>query len=403
MKSINGQVSNETSIIQNYMPDKEGTITLPPFVMKINGQSVRSPGAKIVVGPPADNRASDPFAYDPFEDFFGKPGEGTDGKTDAFFSIQSNKKEIWAGEGITITISFFVADDNQAELNFYDVGNQLANIVKRIKPENCWEENFGIEEIIPRKVRLGKKGYTEYRIYQSTLFPIVAKDLQVPALTLNMMQYKGGAGFGRAGREEIKPFYSKPLQIKVKPLPPHPMRGNVSVGTFTLVDKPGRKQVALNQGLGLDVSISGEGNISYVPEPQVVKSALLDVYPPNTQQTIQRANGKVSGEKVFSYLLVPRERGDFNLRNTFFWVFFNTKTGQYDTLRPQSTINVLEGKSAGTAGTSAKAQDSFYSWIEKADPSLQNLTQRVRDPWSWVNFAMAGMALITLVLMFVRR
>lgn len=408
MRSMNGQVTNEASIIQNYMPEKEGTFKLPPFSMKVNSNTVKSPGATIVVGPPVDKQANDPFganpfAYDPFEDFYKKGRDLPEGKADAMFSIQADKTEIWAGEGVNIIISFLVSDENQADLMFYDIGNQLASIVKKIKPQNCWEENFGIEEINARKVKVGKKNYTEYRIYQATLFPLVAKSFTIPSLKLNMLKSKGSASFfGAPAGEEIKPFYSKPVTITVKDLPDHPLKGNVSVGVYSIEEKLLKKRVNINEGVAFEMGIKGEGNISYIQSPLTTKSEMLDMYPPNTQQTIQRAGGRVTGQKTFSYLLVPKEKGNFQVRNAIFWVYFNSKLGQYDTLFPTSVIRVVEGKSA-SAGASAKAEDSFYAWIEKADPSEIDLVARKNNSLFWINIAMAVMAAITLVVSFLRR
>lgn len=407
MRNINGQVSNESSIIQNYMPSKEGTFVLPPFSMKVNGFTVKSPGAKIKVGPPQEPKGrdpfgSDPFAYDPFEDFFGgKRQDVQNARADAFLSVQADKKEIYAGEGVNVTLSFFVAEDNQAEIDFYDLGTQLANMVKQIKPANCWEENFGIEEIIPRKVQLGKKRYTEYPIYQATLFPLVARSFSIPALKLNMVSYRAGAAtfFGAQRKEELKPFFSKPVEIKVKDLPPHPLKGQISVGRFALFENLGKKKTSINEGVGFDIAIKGEGNITYIPEPTVAKSDLADIYPPNTRQTVQRAGGRVTGEKVFSYLIVPKEQGGISLRNSFYWVFFNTEKGRYDTLRPSGDLFVTKGK-ALAAGKSAISKDSFYGLIDKADTAL--LTEKAENKVLklWVNIAIGIMAVATLWLSF---
>lgn len=407
MSSVNGRVTNETSIIQNYMPEKQGTYKLPAFSMKVNGSIVRSPGATIVVGPPVEQKKADPFgvdpfAYDPFEDFFNKPG-GQEAKADAFFSVQADKKEVWVGEGVNITVSFLVADDNMADMNFYDLGNQLQGFLKKIKPETCWEENFGIDEIVPFRTRIGKKNYTEYRIYQSTLYPLTPKAISIPALTLNMARVKPGAGFyGAVSKEDLKPFYSRPVMVKVKELPPHPLKGNVSVGEFVLQEKQASKEVGINQGLSVDLAIVGEGNISYIPEPILNKTSILDIYPPNTRQNIRREAGKVRGQKVFSYLLVPREQGTFALKDNLFWVYFNTKTARYDTLFPKGIFRVLKGLKKNT-GVTAKTQDSFYSWIEKADPKEIDLNKKERKGLFWINIGMATMAAITLLLSFLRR
>jgi hypothetical protein len=412
MRSVNGQVTHETSIIQNYMPEKEGVFKLPPFQMKVNGAVLKSPGASITVGPPVEQKNTDPFganpfAYDPFEDFFGgaRSSELKNGKADAIFSIQTDKTEIWAGAGINVTISFLVAEENAAELEFYNLGEQLAGLIKKTKPSNCWEENFGIEEIVPRKLKLGKKNYTEYRFYQATWYPLVAKNFSIPSMKWEMLQFKTGPGsgfFGSGRKEEIKPFYSKPLEIKVKELPPHPMKGNISVGQFAMETSLDRKQAGLNQGVAMDIAIKGEGNISYIPEPSKEKSELLDIYPPNTRQNIRRAGGKVTGEKIFSYLLVPRETGRMEVQKSFFWVYFNTAKARYDTLRPDGVFRVKEGKKASTR-SSVSSEDAFFGLIEKA--GKYTLEEEKDEPklGFWINFSLGFMALVTLIVSFWKR
>lgn len=407
MTSINGRVSQEYSLIQNYMPEKQGTFELAPFSMKVNGRVIKSPGASIKVGPPADRKNADPFgsnpfAYDPFEDLFGRGREKEmpDVKADAFFSIQSDKKEVWAGEGFTITISFLVSEDNQAELSFYDVGNQLTQIIKKIKPANCWEENFGIEEIEQRRLKLGSKNYTEYRIYQAVLFPQSAGKIEIPSLKLDMLSQSGNF-FGR-GKEDLKSFSSRPFSIMVKELPEHPLKGKAAVGLFELEEKAAKKSVSVGQGLSYDFVVKGEGNISYIQEPAELKSGLIDVYPPNSRQTIQRAGGRVTGVKTFSYLLLPKEQGQVPVAKVLEWIFFNVKKGQYDTLRPKVILQVKKGKMASSENQE-ESEDSFYSLLDRIDPGVINLSGRKSGSLFWYNLAMAGMALVSLVLWFSKK
>lgn len=406
MQSINGKVTQEYSLIQNYLPEKQGTFTLNPFSMQVNGQTLKSPGTKIQVGPPAQKQNTDPFgsnpfAYDPFEDIFGNRGqESPEAKADAIFSIQSDKKEVWTGEGFTITISFLVSEENQAELSFYDIGNQLSAITKKIKPSNCWEENFGIEEIEQRRLRIGKKNYTEYRIYQASIFPLTPGKIEIPALKLDMITQSGNF-FGR-GKEEIKSFYSRPFRIMVKDLPDHPMKGKASVGVFNLQEKAAVNPVTVGQGTAFDFTIQGEGNISYIQEPEQLKSGLLDVYPPNSNQTIQRAGGRVTGSKSFSYLLLPKEQGRIPLGKTLFWVFFNTRTARYDTLRPHTVLSVKKGKNS-SASSSARSEDSFYSLLEKVTTNPVSLSGKKSDNLLWYNIGITAMALASLLLMFWKR
>jgi hypothetical protein len=129
---------------------------------------------------------------------------------------------------------------------------------------------------------------------------------------------------------------------------------------------------------------------------------LIDIYPPNTQQNIQRAAGRVTGSKVFSYLLVPKEQGNAEIGKALFWVYFNVKSGQFDTLRPKTILNVVKGKTA-SARNSARSEDSFYSLIDKVDHKEVSLEERKSKNLIWYNIAIAVMALISIVLVFVKR
>jgi hypothetical protein len=129
---------------------------------------------------------------------------------------------------------------------------------------------------------------------------------------------------------------------------------------------------------------------------------MLDLYPPNTRQTIQRAGGRVTGGKTFSYLLVPKESGKVELRQVLNWVYFNTVKGRYDTLFPQASFLVMKGKES-SAGSTARKQDSFYDLIDKADSTVMVLGVRRQEGLIWINSGIAAMALIALLLPLFRR
>src|SRR5688572_14713841 len=50
---VNGQISTEQTITQNYAPLKEGEFVIKPFTLEINGKTVAFKGGKVKVGPAA--------------------------------------------------------------------------------------------------------------------------------------------------------------------------------------------------------------------------------------------------------------------------------------------------------------------------------------------------------------
>ena len=370
---VNGQVSSSQSVIMTYVPIRQGIFTIPPFSMKINDQVTYSSGKKIKVGPPIQAQARDPFGRDPFGDFFGKTEtEFVDVKEEALLTLTTSKDEVYVGEGLTATLSFLVADNNRAPMQFYELGRQLSEILKKLKPSNCWEENFNIENIEGEPITIGGKGYTQYKIYQAAFYPLNTEPITFPSVGLEMIKFKVAKNpsfFGQNRQEDFKTFNSKLKVVRVKELPPHPLQNSVAVGSYQLNEKIPTTQLKTGQSVGYEFNVQGEGNISSVERPAIPKDNNFDFYEPNIQQNITREHGRVAGTKSFKYFLVPKEPGQFALGDYFQWIFFNPSSKKYDTLRSKIVLNV-EGESQRNQAIQSTDFGSFYDRIDTTDNSL---------------------------------
>jgi len=378
---INGQMSSSQSIIMTYVPLRQGMITVPSFKMKVNDQLFSVNGKKVKVGPPVQAQQADPFKSffdrDP-TDFFGRnaPTEFVDIKEDALLALTTNKDEVYVGEGFTATLSFLIADNNRAPMQFHDLGKQLSDILKKLRPGNCWEENFNIENIEGEPIQVGNKRYTQYRIYQATFFPLNSQPVNFPSVGLEMIKFKVAKNpsfFGQNRQEDFKKFYSKPKTIKVKELPPHPMRDAVAVGKYKLDERINRTQLQTGQSVSYDFNIYGEGNISSIAKPNIEKNSAFDFYEPNVKQNINREAGHVSGTKSFSYFMIPKEPGTYKLGDYFHWIFFNPESKKYDTLKSQQVVTVA-GESYKNLSIGSNDLGSFYDRIDSTDNTLRTIS-----------------------------
>ncbi len=402
---VNGQISSSQSVTQTYLPSREGTFRLSPFTMTVNDQSVSSPGATITVGPPTQRNArnSNPFADDPFEDFFGRsePQEFVDVKESAFLSLTTTKDEVFLGEGFTTTLAFYVAEENQAPLQFYDLGKQLTDILKEVKPSNAWEENFNIENINGAPVTINGKNYTQYKIYQATFYPLNLESIQFPSVPLKMIKYrvaKNPSFFGRRRQEDFKTFATQPKKVRVKALPPHPMKDAVAVGNYQLEETISNWEVNTGSSFNYNFKVVGEGNISAIEKPTVKPSEHFEVYPPSIEQNINRRNGKVRGSKAFSYYVVPNEPGSYPLSDLVSWVYFNPTTEQYDTLTSDITVEVA-GKSRQNEMISAQDVGSFYDKVASIDNTL--VQRGSANTWQLIaNVLILSMLVLTAIVVF---
>ncbi|HEY9487680.1 MAG TPA: BatD family protein [Chryseosolibacter sp.] len=372
---INGQISSSQSIIMTYLPLRQGTFTVPDFTMTVNDKPFQVAGKKVKVGPPVQQQ-QDPFRsfFDRSpDDFFGREEtEFVDINDDAFLAMTTSKDQVYTGEGFNATLAFFVSEDNRAPLQFHELGRQLSEILKKLKPNNCWEENFNIENIEGEPVTIGNKSYTRYKIYQATYYPLNTETIVFPRVALEMIKYKVAKNpsfFGQNRKEDFKTFYSKPKRITVKELPEHPLKDVVAVGNYKLSEMMPSTDISTGKSVSYVFNIFGEGNVSAIQKPKVPNDANFEFYEPNVRMDIKRENGRVTGTKSFNYFLIPQEPGRYDLKNYFQWVFFNPDESKYDTLQSRLTLYVT-GESTKNEVIEANDDGSFYDKIQTADNTL---------------------------------
>lgn len=402
MNVINGQVTSTNSIIQYYKPTRRGTFTIEPFSVKINGNDVTHPGKTVaVVDPRSSQRRSG--AFDAFDDLFGRETqeepEFIEIEDDAFFASSIDKSEVFVGEGFNVSLAFYMSETNQAPFQFYEPGRQLDDILKKMKPANAWEENFNITNIQPERVTLSGKNYVKYKVYEATFFPFSDGEITIPSISWEMIKYRVARNptfFGSNRMEDFKTFYSSAKSIKVKPLPPHPLRNEVSVGVFQLRENIKEFEAETGDGFTYNFGISGEGNINSISTPRTKQIHKLNTFDPNVRQQINRGGGKVTGIKEYNYYLTINEPGEVKLADHFEWIFFNPIEARYDTLRPAAVINVV-GESKVNQAISRQRLGGLYDLIEVESNKLSS--QRYKYYFSiFINLLLLASVILLAVL-----
>jgi hypothetical protein len=364
---VNGKMSSSQSIIQNYQAMGEGKVVIPDFDITINNQSFSVKGKSIIATGPTQSRRSN--FQDPFQDFFQQkaPSEFIEVEADAFLALTTDKNEIYLGEGITTT--------NRADMKFYYLGAKITEIIKQIKPENSWEENFNIDNINGEPIEIKGAPYTQYKIYQATYFPLNLEPINFPSVGLKLIKYnqvKNPSFFGRNRQEDYETFYSKPKTVKIKALPPHPLKDLVNVGSYKLREAISTEQLTTGQSFNYSFEIRGVGNISALNMPILDPNEWFEFYEPNTVQNIRRSSNRVTGSKKFDYFGIPNEPGTYDLGDFIQWIFFDPVQEKYDTLKSEIQIQV-QGESRKNEYISSNDLGSFYDRIELEDNQLVSI------------------------------
>ena len=299
--TVAGKPEITQSIVQEYIAVKAGTFKVPPQTILVNNIPTKTEAFTLNIAP------SDEANPDVFDDlFWDKIPENINAKADAFLSLNVTKSSVYVGEGFAVTLSFYVAKNNAVEMQFYDLDTQIPEILKKVKPLNCWEENFGITEPQISEVNIKGKVYDEYRLYQAVFFPINNQPIIFSPVGLNMLNFKPG----KSG-EKLKvyqTFSTQSITVLVEELPTHPRRNEATVGAFHLEESIGNNKVSTGKSFQYDLHIGGDGNISTIKLPDIQSDSLFDFYPPDVKQTINRHSGKISGDKLFSFQIIQNKQ-----------------------------------------------------------------------------------------------
>ena len=293
-----------------------------------------------------------------------KKEEFVEVKDEAFLALTTNKSEVYVGEGFTTTLSFYVSASNRASLSFYQLNEQLTDILKALKPEGCWEENFLIQQIEAERVQIKGKPYTRHVLARSVFYPLQIAEVVFPSVGLKMLKYKVSKSpsiWGRRKQSAYKTFYTKAKKIRVNQLPPHPLREQVAVGRYRISEEEKPRKLRTGEGFNYKFTISGEGNISAIRAPKPEKDPRLQFYAPQLSQHIYRSN-LVYGDKTFTYHILPQEAGTYPLSELLKWVYFDPSRSRYDTLQPRLVLEV-EGKSLRNLQVQSNQEDSFYKYL----------------------------------------
>lgn len=374
--SINGNNSRAIILTNSYQANKEGKYTIPAFTIEVDGKKVKSNGVTITVGPPKKRRS----VFDYFqeqqkkqEEYYKEHQDYVEIKDDIFLSISSNKKTIYEGEGFSLSIALFIPYKQYQLINFpSQFEDQLFDIIKNLAPNNCWEEKPTLQQAEQTIVTIKGLKFVKNKYHHSIFFPLNDKDIQIPSYSVNLIKYQYDRAFKRLGNGSLKLFKSKPFKIKVKPLPPHPLKNQVSVGDYRMVEKVDKVKLTTNDALKLNVKIYGDGNISAINNPNIISNDSLNFFKPNIQSNISRDNGHVSGSKEFIYDIIPNEPGLYKLEDKIQFIYFNYKTGKYDTLSPTIPL-MITGDSKKNNSISDSDLGPFYNNI-----NIENNTLRKR-------------------------
>ena len=377
----NGEPVYSFTFSQYYQASNPGTLLIPAAEIIVNQQSLKMDGFALQVSASEQKEELIEESKAQIEELF-------KGQNSVFLALTSTQFQPFVGQGFTLKFSLFIPDDNSTRYSFDRNDIQIPALIQRIRPKNCWEESFGLQEVKVSKVVYKNKKYTEYRFFQSTYFALDAKKIVLPSVSLQMLK-----------NTEKVVFSSKPIVISPKELPNHPLKGKVPVGDFRLIETLSRDQVQTGDTVVYVSSVVGDGNGILWDSKLIESDYFLNFFPVGTQSSVYPFGDKMLGNKTEKILIIPSQPGKFALKSYFNWIYFNTRTATYDTLRSGMTLAVSGQPSDRILDTQSETM-LLYRGLEKL-ASDKVIGYRWID-WKQIFNALLGLVLLWLIILMMK-
>ncbi|MCC9165957.1 BatD family protein [Pontibacter harenae] len=393
-----GETTIIYTITQNYAALDEGEYEIEPFSMKVNGQTVQTKRMVLKITPMVVSDFAvedDEQAVEEAEEDITEP-EFINKDDNAFLTLYLDKEEVYVGEGVNVALYFYLAEEDQRLLEFYNFEEQITTLLRQLKQPNVWEEAFDFTEVTPEHITVQGHPYLRFKLYEAVLYPINSNPIKFPALSLQMIKYKVAKNpslLTEDRQEGYKTYFAREREVLVKELPPHPLRNMVPVGNYRLRESLSSRKVPVNKSFNYLFQIEGEGNLAAIVSPTPTPPAALELYPPDIRQDITKRAGRVTGAKTFTYHVLAREPGNYNLSDVVEWIYFNPTTATYDTLQAKLTASVV-GQRDNNAMILSRDLGPFYKIIDNEDATLQSLHQ-VNDIKRYTNIILVVLLAIS--------
>lgn len=366
MQMMNGSVSRSITWTYVLRADIEGSYTLASATVKADGKTVQSNSITIKVSKGSAQQQQQQQQQKTQDKDLNKQASDII-KKNLFVTLSVNKTNVYQGEQLVATYKLYLNPELQT---------------RSINPKSAPTFNgFWAQELEQKKIEWSRENVngTNYNVavvkrvvlipQQSGKLTIEPFDFDcVVALQVQNQQRRRNSFFDdfffNSGSYKDFPFVakSKTEYVNVKPLPSGaPADFNSAVGEMELkawLDKPKTKT---GEPVTLKVRVSGSGNIKLIEPFKLNIPPDFDAYDPKVSDNVTVSASGVNGSKVFEYLLIPRNPGEFKLDPVHF-TYYDLNKKKYITLTSESfTIKVEKGEGVASAtGNGVTKEDIKY-------------------------------------------
>ena len=349
---VNGKRTSSFTLTYTYTlkADKDGTYTIPPATIKVDGDQYTSNGVRITVLPPDNVNASSSQASNSASGTSQQRETNNVSAENIFMRTLVTKTKVHEQEAILLTYKLYFVGVDVA---------QFTNNTRLPEFKGFLKQDLEIGEIQTELEHYNGRNYQTAVLYRALLFPQRSGDIKIdPAHFEAVLRVQNRAqvrsifdDFFNSYTTALKPLEAAGVTIHVEPLPAGKPSGfSGGVGQYSISSKISSIELQANEAVTLTITIQGAGNMKLLKTPAVDWPEGFEVYDPKVTNNFKNTAAGMSGTKVVEYLAIPRAGGSYTIPPIAF-AYYDTKDDAYRTLyTPEYTLNIARSTSEETSG-----------------------------------------------------
>ncbi len=365
---VNGRRTSSFEQTYTYMimARREGTFTIGPATVKVDGENVQSNGVRIQVLPAEEEpqqQSNQQSAVSRQNSQSSQSGAIT--AENLFVRTIVSKTRVHEQEALLVTYKLYFANVDVA---------QLTNNTKLPEFTGFLKQELEQSEIQTELEHYNGRNYQTAVLYRAVLYPQHSGDIVIdPARFEAVLRVQTQQRAPRSIFDDFFATYTNVTKmltapgatIHVSALPSGKPAGfSGGVGRFTMTPSISQTELQANEAVTIKLDISGSGNMKLLKIPAIDWPEGFEPYDPKVSNDFRTTTAGVSGTKSIEYLAIPRSAGEYTIPAIKF-SYFDIDEKAYKTLStPEYTIRVKRGAAENTAISS---QPSVVSYTQKED------------------------------------
>ena len=370
---VNGKRTSSFEQTYTYMlmAQKEGTFTIGPATVKVDGENIQSNGVRIQVLPEDEETSPQPSPQGRGQSSRQSSSQssanqgGSVSSENLFVRTIASKTRVHEQEALMVTYKLYFANVDVA---------QLTNNTKLPEFTGFLKQELEQGEIQTELEHYNGRNYQTAVLYRTILYPQHSGDIKIdPAnfeavLRVQVQQRPRSIfdDFFGSYTNVTKMLTAPGVTIHVASLPGGKPAGfSGGVGRFTLTPTISQTELQTNDAVTIRLDISGSGNMKLLKMPAIDWPEGFEPYDPKVTNNFNTTTAGVSGTKSIEYLAIPRSAGEYTIPAVHF-SYFDIDEKKYKTLStPEYTIRVKRG--AGEPSAAGEQPSAVVYHAQKED------------------------------------